>query len=114
MVGTKSACASGMVHPYPPRWTAFNYTGRHRYFFTFPTDRRRPFFTDSAVVDRALAQILRAATHHGFSVIAYCFMPDHLHIVVGGETDRSNCRTFIKAAKQYSGYYHSQATATRL
>jgi putative transposase len=42
-------------------------------------------------------------------------MPDHLHIIVRGETDKSDCKAFIKAAKQYSGYYHSQATnGTRL
>lgn len=103
-----------MVHPYPPRWAGFSYVGRHNYFLTFPTDRRRHIFVDPAPVDRALTQILRAATRHGFAVIAYCFMPDHLHLIVSGERDGVDCRAFIKAAKQYSAYYHSQATGIRL
>ena len=98
-----------MVHPYPPRWADFSYVGRHCYSLTFPTDRRRPFFVNEATVDRALTQILRASTQHGFSLITYCFMPDHLHLIVRGETDTSDCKAFTKAAKQYSAYYHSQA-----
>jgi putative transposase len=104
-----------MVHPYPPRWAAFSYVGRHCYSLTFPTDRRRHFFVNEATVDRALTQILRASTQYEFSLITYCFMPDHLHLIVRGETDTSYCKAFIKAAKQYSAYYHSQAAnGTRL
>ena len=43
-----------------------------------------------------------------FSVIAYCFMPDHLHLLIEGTSDDSDGRRFIKAFKQYSGYYYSQ------
>jgi len=32
-------------------------------------------------------------------------MPDHLHLLVEGTGDDSDCRRFIKSAKQYSGYY---------
>ena len=35
-------------------------------------------------------------------------MPDHLHVLTKGCTDRSDCKEFIKAAKQYSGYYFKQ------
>jgi putative transposase len=100
-----------MVHPYPPRWAAFTYVGRHCYSLTFPTDRRRHIFVERGVVDSILTQVLRAASQHGFSVVAYCFMPDHLHIIVCGQTNSSDCKAFIKAAKQYSAYYHSQAAS---
>ena len=35
-------------------------------------------------------------------------MPDHLHLLVEGTADDSDCKRFIKAFKQYSGYYYSQ------
>jgi putative transposase len=103
-----------MTHPYPPRWAEFPYVGRYNYSLTFVTDTRRPLFVTPDVVDLVLQQILRAAEKHTFAVLAYCFMPDHLHLIVGGESDDSDCKAFIKAAKQYSGYYYSQSYAARL
>jgi putative transposase len=41
-------------------------------------------------------------------------MPDHLHIVVEGQSEDSDCKAFIKSAKQYSGYYYSQEHRRRL
>ena len=41
-------------------------------------------------------------------------MPDHAHLVVDGERNDSDCLAFIKAAKQYSGYYFKQAYRQRL
>jgi len=103
-----------MAHPYPPHWPAFNYVGRHRYALTFVTDARRAVFDDDDIVAVVLAQILRAALEKHFAVIVCCFMPDHLHLVVEGEVAESNCKAFIKAAKQYSGYYYAQAHGRRL
>jgi putative transposase len=33
-------------------------------------------------------------------------MPDHLHLLVHGEAESANCKSFISLAKQYSGYYY--------
>ena len=41
-------------------------------------------------------------------------MPDHLHLLVEGLRDDSDCRTFIKLAKQYSAFYYKQRFGTRL
>jgi putative transposase len=41
-------------------------------------------------------------------------MPDHLHVIISGEDDLSDCKGFIKAAKQYSGYYFARAYRRRL
>ncbi len=41
-------------------------------------------------------------------------MPDHLHLLVAGLDDGSDCLTFVSAAKQYSGYYFAQQTGRRL
>ncbi len=53
---------------------------------------------------------MRAASENEFDVIAYCFMPDHLHLLVEGKSDRSDGKPFIARAKQYSGYYMLRVT----
>lgn len=59
-------------------------------------------------------QILRAAREASFEVTAYCFMPDHTHLVVAGREERSDVKRFIKLAKQYSGYYFKQRFGVQL
>lgn len=97
-----------MITNNPGHVKGFNYIGLHRYSLTFCTDRRRPLFSDAAVVDLVMQQLLRSATEQKFSVIAYCFMPDHLHLLIEGTSDDSDARRFMKAFKQYSGYYYAQ------
>ena len=99
-------------HPEPLK--TFAYVGLHRYFLTFCTEQRAPLFTSAAVVDLVIAQISRAASECAFAVPAYCFMPDHLHLLVEGKSDASDCRDFIKRAKQYSGFYYSKTYRMRL
>ena len=103
-----------MPHPYPPRLPNFSYVGRYSYSLEFTTHARHPTFVEERVVDLVLQQILRAAVEIGFSVIAYCFMPDHLHLVVKGLEDASDCKAYIKAAKQLSGYHFKQSMRRRL
>jgi REP element-mobilizing transposase RayT len=35
--------------------------------------------------------------------MAFCFMPDHVHLLVGGTCETSDGKRFIRRAKQYSG-----------
>jgi putative transposase len=61
-----------------------------------------------AAVHLVRSQFALAARETAFAVIAYCFMPDHVHLAVNGETADSDCRRFIKLAKQYSGFYYAR------
>ncbi|HXW05134.1 MAG TPA: transposase [Vicinamibacterales bacterium] len=94
-----------MTHPYPPHHPRLPYLGRHHYFLTFVTDARRPVFLTADTVDLVWRQIANAAARHRMEITAYCFMPDHLHLTVNGLHEASDCKAFIKAAKQYSGYH---------
>jgi putative transposase len=98
----------------PGHLTSFDYLGLNRYFLTFCTADRRHLFTTHDVVDLVLTQIVRAATESQFAVIAYCFMPDHLHLLVEGTSDTSDCKSLIVRAKQYSGFYYAKAYGARL
>src|SRR5262249_5743566 len=106
--------SSGMPTHGPGHLKTFDYVGRHRYSLTFCTDRRRHLFTSAERVLLVLSQILRAADEDQFAILAYCFMPDHVHLLIQGESDASDCRRFITRAKQYGAYYFSKTFGSRL
>jgi len=41
-------------------------------------------------------------------------MPDHLHLLVHGQSETAQCKGFIALAKQYSAYYYSKECRQRL
>ena len=92
----------------------FDYFGLYRYFLTWCTFERQTHFTTREHVDLVLSQIQRSATEQRFAVIAYCFMPDHLHLLIEALVDDSDARRFIRAAKQYSAFSFKQEFEHRL
>jgi len=107
-------CARIVAHPYTPYCPTFTYVGRHRYFLTFVAYQRLEKFTTSIVVTMVLEQIVRAAKEKEFEVIVYCFMPDHVHLVVEGLSNRADLKMFVKVGKQYSGFYYKRAQSGTL
>jgi REP-associated tyrosine transposase len=101
-------------HFYPPHLEAFPYVGRFSYALVFTTENRTHAFKDPEAIDLVGEQLVRAGREKGFNVVIYCLMPDHAHLVIDGERNDSNCVAFIKAAKQYSGYYYKQRYRRRL
>jgi REP element-mobilizing transposase RayT len=67
---------------YPEHLKTFDYVGLHQYFLTFCTHERHRLFEKAGAVSLVRTQIERAATALQFAVIAYCFMPDHVHLLV--------------------------------
>jgi putative transposase len=102
-----------MVH-YPEHLRDVSYVGAGRYFLTFCTFERRKHFTSDDTVGLVSAQILRTLGDGAFEGTAYCFMPDHLHLLVEAQTDTSDLKRFIKLAKQRSAYYFKEAFDVRL
>jgi len=103
-----------MVPRHPQHLKAFDYVGEHRYFLTFCTYYRHPIFTAPEAVEAVRTQTLRAATEESFDVIAYCFMPDNVHLLIAGSLPASDCRRYIARAKQYSGFYYQSQFGERL
>jgi len=92
------------------RLKTFDYTGFHRYFLTICTRDRRLVFTDGCHVQRGLAQIRHTSEAERFAVIAYCFMPDHLHALVEGTNETADFRAFVRLFKQRSSFHSKCAT----
>jgi len=102
------------VPSYPRHLPCFDYLGPHRYLLTFCTHERLAHFLETPSVDLVRAQFVRASAEVGFAVIAYCFMPDHVHLLVSGEDLAADLKRFIKAAKQYSAFAFAQQRRERL
>jgi REP-associated tyrosine transposase len=98
----------------PEHPKTFSYTGFHRYFLTFCTDRRARVFVADLPVKLVFVQLVRTATQEQFAILAYCFMPDHLHLLVEGRSEQSDCRQFISRFKQLSGFYYNKEFNSRL
>jgi putative transposase len=98
----------------PPRRSGFDYLGLNRYSLTFCVRARKQVFVTHGTVATTLMCFRETATQERFSVLAYCLMPDHTHLLVEGLEDRSNLRRFAKLAKQRSGSQHKSIHGERL
>lgn len=90
-----------------PRLKHFDYVGPFAYSLSLVTRDRAPAFTNPDVVDATLDCLARSCERYRFSLHAYCFMPDHLHLLVSGGGD-SSLPDFVHHFKQLSGHRHKQ------
>jgi REP-associated tyrosine transposase len=79
-----------------PRIPGFDYRGVRRYSLTICTYARAHVFNHEGIVQSVLGEIERVAEAEHFRVLAYRFMPDHLHLLVEGESDTADLRRFVK------------------
>jgi putative transposase len=93
--------------PFPkrPRLKDFNYSGTYAYFLTILTKDHTAYFKEAEVIDSLIDILIETARLERFDVLAYCFMPDHLHLLVSGDDDNSNLMKFISLFRQKSGYW---------
>jgi len=96
------------------RLPAFDYRGLHAYFLTMCTSDRHPAFANHAFAADAAAQLLRSATTFHFAVPAYCLMPDHVHIVLEGEQEDSDMKSFVQSWNTSVGFRWRRAHGTAL
>ena len=61
-----------------------------------------------------MEQIRFTATEQTFENIAYCFMWDHLHMLVGGASETADLKKFAKLVKQRSGWRFARGGDGRL
>jgi putative transposase len=111
----QGACTgSGMRPRYPPHLPHFSYRGFHRYFLTWCCDGRALRFVTVEPINLVRSQIVRAAEPSGMAIVAWCYMPDHLHLLVEGTRPDADALRFINAAKQGSGFQFSRRFGDRL
>jgi putative transposase len=67
------------------------------------TLKRRVHFTDASIVDAVRCELLRTANDYRVEIVAYCFMPDHVHVLIEGIAADSDLLKFIRMFRQRSG-----------
>ena len=97
-----------------PRLKTFDYRGTYRYFVTLCTAQRSTWFANADIAGAVLSQIRESARKYQFAILVYCFMSDHVHLLVEGLAEDAELPTFVKHAKQISGHAHTQQFGTFL
>ncbi len=87
-----------------------SYIGPQWYFLTNCTLGRIPRFQDGMQVTEVLHFMMEESQTKGFCLQAYCFMPDHLHLLANGTLATADCLVFNKSFKQRSGFAFKQRT----
>jgi REP element-mobilizing transposase RayT len=98
----------------PARLSSISYNGTGGYFVTTCTHERRRIFDRAAVVGLTLMHFLQSAEQTDVEVTAYCFMPDHLHLLVTVATAIGDLDRFMRRAKQTSGHAFAQSDGGKL
>ena len=57
---------------------------------------------------------MRASRKHGFAVIAYVLMPDHVHVLVEGLRDDSDFLKWLHLFRQLAGYWEKRRSGAVL
>ncbi len=97
-----------------PHLKNFDYRDRYRYFVTICTDSKKNVFVENdQLIAKMISFLARTGEKQYFTTWVYCFMPDHLHLLVEGVNEHSDLKNFIKEFKQKTGYWftHEEASA---
>ena len=82
----------------------FDYSSPYTYFITICTANRKEVFNNSQTVSEMLEYLSESASRQNFQILAYCFMPDHVHFLIGANDSDADLIKFIKHFKQKTGY----------
>lgn len=102
--------------PFPkrPRLKDFGYVGTYTYFITILTAKRQNYFNETYIVEPLINLLRETVEKEHFSVTAFCFMPNHMHLLVNGLEEHANLKNFIKLYKQKSGFWFKQKNRQNL
>ena len=86
------------------RLKGFNYTGNYAYLVTCCTNKKKHYFQSKNITESMIKVLKETSSQFSFNVYAYCFMPDHLHILIIG-SENSSLHGFMKIFKQKSSFF---------
>jgi len=98
----------------PPRVSGCTYRGLCRYFVTCCTHNRARVFADALAAQGLCAQIPPFFERRGLAVLAYCVMPDHVHLLLEGVDERADVVEALRAWKQRTGFDWKRRGSPRL
>ena len=91
------------IHRLPTR----AYHGEMTVSVTMCVKARKPLFIDAYIVTQ-FVRILENAARRWSCWVIYCFMPDHLHLVIHGSNPDANLWRMLVEFKQKTGFWLSK------
>lgn len=82
-----------------------HYCGRIWGGFTICVQHRQFLFSSDLIVNRCVSIFDSARERHACLVLLYCFMPDHLHLILQGQDEQSDLYDAIVDFKHRVGIY---------
>ncbi|TSA49100.1 transposase [archaeon] len=80
------------------RLRGFDYRTPHAYHLTWGTADRRPVLSDPGIVIPLIEELERETSSEEFLLYAYCFMPDHVQLLLSPEGEQ-DVVSFIQSYK---------------
>lgn len=90
------------------------YRGLGSFFVTICCYERKKLFEKTDLTEQMLAILKETSSARSFRIYAYCFMLDHLHLLVQGTHDSANLPEMVRAFKGASSVAARQAGLSRL
>jgi len=101
-------------HKKPRRLESFSYRGYYRYFITIRSHNFKHHFVNDEVVAKIIDILKSTSEQEGFLVWAYCFMPDHVHLLIEGMNSHADMKNFVTSFKQKTAYWFRGIYGARL
>ena len=101
-------------HQKPRRLKSFSYRGYYRYFITIRSHDFKHHFVNDEVVDKLIEILKSTAEQKSFLVWAYCFMPDHVHLLIEGKKSNADMKVFVALFKQRTAYWFKRIHGVQL
>lgn len=83
------------------------------YFITICCNNAEELFVNPQLINEILQELSECCNLQGFTNYAYCFMPDHVHLLLRGN-EGTDLIKLIKQFKQKTGYSFRKATGNKL
>ena len=84
------------------------YKGKVRITFTLCVEGKKTFFARKTTVNKFLEILREAKNKHDCKNWVYIFMPDHLHLIIEGNSEKSDLWRMMSLFKQKTGFWLSQ------
>src|SRR6266403_2206772 len=98
----------------PIRLAKQHYLGPRAYFLTLCAHDRIPYFRSSRIAKWLVESLQQTAIQQSFSLRAYCLMPDHLHLLLQGNSPSSDLSSFVKTFKHKTTFHFRAKTGKTL
>jgi putative transposase len=98
----------------PIRLPKEHYIGPRAYFLTLCTRDRIPHFRSRRIARWLLNSLQQIAAQQSFTLRACCLMPDHLHVLLQGDSPTSDLLCFVKTFKHKTTFHFRTKTGKTL